>query len=208
MEKLRFKHDSTVFVMGNDDFAAQLHGYDYTTKLGRTSSISQVLIFAKDKKSLETQAEKLLGRLADNSVFWIAYPKKTGAIKSDITRDNGWDKVMSAGYAPVTQIALDDNWSALRFKRSGEIKTMIRDIPMSERQTEGIDYVNRTVKLPTDASKALKEAGLLQFFEAMSFSHKKEYAESIADAKKEETRKRRIEKMVDMIYQLKEKKKK
>jgi len=78
---------------------------------------------------------------------------------------------------------------------------------MEERTTEGINYHARTVKLPDDAEKALNvHKGLTSFFYSMSFSHKREYAEAIAEAKKPETRARRIEKMVTMVLALKQKK--
>ncbi len=60
------------------------------------------------------------------AIVWFAYPKKTGAIKTDISRDHGWQSVVSAGWEGVTQIALDDTWSALRFRPISEIKTLTR----------------------------------------------------------------------------------
>jgi uncharacterized protein YdeI (YjbR/CyaY-like superfamily) len=75
---------------------------------------------------------------------------------------------------------------------------------MHERKTEGVDYIKRTVTLPEDAVAAMKPyKGLEQFFHAMSFTHKKEYVEAIVDAKKPETRKRRIDKMIEMVLKIK-----
>ncbi len=48
---------------------------------------------------------------------WAAYPKKTSGIDTDITRDHGWEALNAAGLRPVRQIAIDDTWSALRFRR-------------------------------------------------------------------------------------------
>ena len=58
--------------------------------------------------------------------LWFAYPKKTGAIRTDITRDRGWEAVKAAGLLPVSQVALDDTWSALRFRVRDEIKVLTR----------------------------------------------------------------------------------
>jgi hypothetical protein len=58
--------------------------------------------------------------------LWFAYPKKTGALKTDISRDHGWDALLAQDFLPVTQVALDDTWSALRFRLRGEIKTLTR----------------------------------------------------------------------------------
>lgn len=78
---------------------------------------------------------------------------------------------------------------------------------MEKRSIEGVDFVNRKVSLPADVGDAMKSiAGLEEFFYTQSFSCQKEYMESIADAKKPETRKRRIEKTVEMVMKLKEEK--
>ena len=75
---------------------------------------------------------------------------------------------------------------------------------MEERKVKGIDYVNRTVVLPDDALKAAKpNKGLVDFFYTMAFTHQREYVESIEDAKKPETRQKRIDKMIEMVLQLK-----
>lgn len=58
--------------------------------------------------------------------LWFVYPKKSGRFASDIDRDNGWEPILDAGLIPVTQIAVDGDWSALRFRRRDEIKTLTR----------------------------------------------------------------------------------
>jgi hypothetical protein len=68
---------------------------------------------------------------ARGKALWFAYPKKTGSIRTDISRDCGWEPLAAAGLLPVTQISIDDTWSALRFRYRDEIKTMTRksDLP-------------------------------------------------------------------------------
>lgn len=61
------------------------------------------------------------------------------------------------------------------------------------------DLEERTVDVPADFEKALKKSKLKETFEKMSFTHRKEYVNSIMDAKKPETRLRRIEKTLEMI---------
>lgn len=57
----------------------------------------------------------------------------------------------------------------------------------------------RTLEVPVQFEKAMKSEGLLPFFEKLSYSHRKEYCRWIADAKKEETRNRRLEKAIEML---------
>jgi hypothetical protein len=58
--------------------------------------------------------------------LWFAYPKKSGRIRSDIDRDHGWDVMTASDLLPVTQIAIDVDWSALRFRYRDEIVKLTR----------------------------------------------------------------------------------
>ena len=59
-----------------------------------------------------------------------------------------------------------------------------------------VDHDERTVQIPTDLLKALKQASLLTAFEALSYTHRKEHVRSVEEAKKPETRLARVEKVV------------
>jgi hypothetical protein len=61
------------------------------------------------------------------------------------------------------------------------------------------DQAERTVDVPDDLRSALDGAGLLDSFRALSYSHQREYVSWIADAKKAETRARRIGQTIDRI---------
>jgi hypothetical protein len=61
------------------------------------------------------------------------------------------------------------------------------------------DTAERTVDVPGDLAEALEAAGAKDAFEAMSFSHRREHVQAIEDAKKPETRARRIAKAVEMV---------
>ena len=60
------------------------------------------------------------------------------------------------------------------------------------------DDEERTVEVPDDLRAAL-DADLLAFFESLSFTHRREYVEWIEEAKREETRRRRVEKAVELL---------
>lgn len=57
----------------------------------------------------------------------------------------------------------------------------------------------RTVEVPPELQKLLKKESLLSFFDTLSYTHRKEYCRWITEAKKEETRLRRLEKAVEML---------
>jgi hypothetical protein len=58
----------------------------------------------------------------------MAYPKGTSKnYKCDFNRDTGWAALGASGFEPVRMIAIDEDWSAIRFRRVEFIKTMTRD---------------------------------------------------------------------------------
>jgi uncharacterized protein YdeI (YjbR/CyaY-like superfamily) len=61
------------------------------------------------------------------------------------------------------------------------------------------DTAERTVEVPADFAAALEEAGLRTAFDALTFSHRREHVNAINDAKKPETRARRIAKALEML---------
>ena len=58
----------------------------------------------------------------------------------------------------------------------------------------------REVEVPAEFKRLMKKEGLLSFFESLSYTHRKEYCRWIIEAKKEETRARRLEKAVAMLH--------
>lgn len=164
---------------------------------------SQMLLFAKNKSDLDYWVPQMVAAATPEARLWVAYPKKSGALASDLTRDEGWVVMETFGYVGVMNVAIDENWSALRFKPAAAMKKMVRATPMEARQTEGIDYMQRKItQLPADVEQALAAMpGMTACFHALSFSHKREHLEAIADAKRPETRARRIEKMIAMMAQ-------
>jgi hypothetical protein len=61
------------------------------------------------------------------------------------------------------------------------------------------DDAVRTVDVPADLAAALEAAGLREAFDGLSFSHRREHVNAIIDAKKPETRARRISKALEML---------
>lgn len=75
-----------------------------------------VLLFVKDSRELSEWVSQALQALAYDGLFWLAYPKKTGGVPSDLHRDRVWQLMEGSGLRPVAQVAIDEVWSALRFR--------------------------------------------------------------------------------------------
>jgi hypothetical protein len=81
-----------------------------------TEKIEFIQLFAKDRAELETHLKGLTSKLDSKGWLWISYPKGSSKIKTDINRDSIWMIAKDAGLKAVHQIAIDETWSAIRFR--------------------------------------------------------------------------------------------
>lgn len=84
-----------------------------TTKDHKTAKA--LLVFVKDSAELKAKVAPAVAAARRDAITYVAYPK-AGQLGTDLTRDNLWAMLQDQGIRPVRQIALDDVWSALRFR--------------------------------------------------------------------------------------------
>ena len=85
------------------------------------------LVFVTTQKEVDTLGPQVAKKAKGDAVVWFAYPKGSSKkYTSQINRDNGWAVMGKAGFEPVRMVAIDEDWSALRFRRVEFIKTMNR----------------------------------------------------------------------------------
>lgn len=80
-----------------------------------------VQVFVRSKEEADKYAPVAIKSVKEDGKLWFCYPKKTSGIKTDITRDEGWEVVWSKGYGAVAAVSIDDTWSALRFRHESLI---------------------------------------------------------------------------------------
>lgn len=92
-----------------------------------------VQIFGTTNQAIRDKVEKTAGLLTENALFWLCYPKKSSkAYRSDCSRESVAQIPADFGYEPVRQVAIDDDWSALRYRKVSEIKKMTRSFAYTE----------------------------------------------------------------------------
>ena len=94
---------------------------------GPPGTLDFVQLFVRDSAELAAYAPVALAAIKRDGVFWISYPKKSSGIVSDLTRDEGWAPITAAGLRPVTQIAVDETWSAVRWRPIELVKSKTAD---------------------------------------------------------------------------------
>lgn len=130
--KLNYKNQKEIHVINApDSFIPHLNKMRplCSIKAGmEEGQVSFVLIFVSRRDEIRQHTQQLNQVLGKDPVVWFAYPKKSSRkFTSDIHRDSGWEPMGSLGYEPVRQIAIDEDWSALRFRNVAFIKKMDRN---------------------------------------------------------------------------------
>jgi hypothetical protein len=124
-KKLNFKGQDPILVLAAPNaFGSELAAMGKETAVHRASkpgaAYGFVLAFAPMKADLLSAARTILKAAAGDAVLWFAYPKQTSKrYSSDINRDLCAAALKPLKLQPVRQIAMDDDWSALRFKITG-----------------------------------------------------------------------------------------
>ncbi len=86
------------------------------------------LAFVTKQEDVDRIAATLAPKVQGDAIVWFAYPKGTSKkYKCNFNRDNGWAVLGELGFEGVRQVAINNDWSALRFRRVEFIKTMSRN---------------------------------------------------------------------------------
>ena len=130
-EKLNLKNHPTILILNPpasfEPELAALHAVTVLRALQPLDAIDFSLAFVTTEQQVDTLAQAIAKRANRDAVVWFAYPKATSKrYKSEINRDTGWQALGQAGFEPVRAVAIDEDWSALRFRRVEFIKTMTR----------------------------------------------------------------------------------
>ncbi len=130
--KLNFKSFPSILAVNHpESFNAELELMKPFTKvetdIDSLSEVQFALIFVKTQPEIDALTPKIAAILKGDGVLWFAYPKQSSKkIKCDFNRDKGWDILGDYGFEGVRQVSIDEDWSALRFRRVEYISKMIR----------------------------------------------------------------------------------
>jgi hypothetical protein len=111
------------------EFDAALQGLDgVTIKRKWSGRIEFAIEFVTTFAQVEAAASAFAAGAEGDALLWLAYPKGSSKRYScEFNRDTGWARLGELGYEPVRQVAIDDDWTALRFRRADFIKVMTRN---------------------------------------------------------------------------------
>jgi hypothetical protein len=143
-EKMNLKDRKEILVLNApptfEEELAALDGVSVLREPGHVGRFEFALAFATTQRELDRLSRILVEKAEGDPLLWFAYPKGTSKrYTCDFNRDSGWDVVLAAGFETVGVVSIDEDWSALRFRRS--------------------EFVRRFVAAPSHAVPAAKRTG-------------------------------------------------
>ena len=132
LKKLNFKDQEQLHVLNSpESFFGELQEMKsvatVVTDLEEIQGIEFLIAFVTTKKEIENLVRSIDRKLIGDVIFWICYPKATSKKYScDFNRDTGFEILGEFDFEGVRQVALDEDWSALRFRKVNYIKNITR----------------------------------------------------------------------------------
>jgi hypothetical protein len=131
-KKLNFKDHKTIVAINTPaSFDAELQAMESEASviknLKKLKETEFALCFATTQKEIDSFIKEAANKLKGDAVLWFCYPKMSSKkYKCEFNRDTGWAVVAQYNFEPVRMVAIDEDWSALRFRKVEFIKTITR----------------------------------------------------------------------------------
>ncbi len=179
---------------------------EINTTISADETFNGILLFVKNSAELNSALPEIILVLKPETIFWIAYPKKSSGIVSDLEMTGNWQETEKYGLQVVASAAIDTTWTALRLRPKDQVKkSVISNAAIQDNElNQFIDTKNRVVYLPADVKQALeKEPVAFAVYQKLAYSHQKKYVAWILTAKQEKTRTGRVQKILEKLLEAK-----
>src|ERR1035437_2953002 len=129
LEKLNYKGQERIAIINAEEsfyasVSAEMNEITIDREIDPRYPYDFIIIFVKMVTEVEAIASEALHNLLADGVIWFCYPKKTSKkYSSDIDRDHGWKVLNNSGLYGIRLVAIDEDWSALRFRNIKYIKS-------------------------------------------------------------------------------------
>jgi hypothetical protein len=119
LEKLELRDEKNVLIQGlPSSIEKQFIKLSFSknvTPLLKTRKIDFALVFAINESQLNNIMEEVLPVLQKQARCWIAYPKSSSKIVSNLNKSCNWQCMANAGFEGTEEVTLDHVWTAMRF---------------------------------------------------------------------------------------------
>ncbi len=140
MKKLGLSRQNPIAIVNApEEYAGIMADIDAEIHTSFEDQYQFIQLFVQDRAQAVQLAEIAVEALDGDGYLWLCYPKGTSKkYHSDLNRNKAWDIFAPYDFEAVTQISIDEDWSALRFRSTDYIKTMTRKNAASDKGKEKI----------------------------------------------------------------------
>lgn len=129
LKKLNFKGQRRIVIINAENsflkaVAEELNDIIIDNEVDQRCPYEFMILFVKSVAEVDHLAPVALHNLTADGILWFCYPKKTSKkYSTDLERDSGWKALTNAGFFGIRMVAIDSDWSALRFRNGKYIKS-------------------------------------------------------------------------------------
>jgi hypothetical protein len=125
-KKLRLTPETRLLALNApEDYLAAWRAAGFVVSLAPISesdTYGAIHIFVRDQAEAQAALTSATAALQPGGVFWMMWPKKTSGVATDLTRDSLAALALTEGWGPVSNVSIDETWSALRLRPEAEVK--------------------------------------------------------------------------------------
>ena len=130
LEKLQLREEKNILIQGLPSSIekqfVKLSFAKNVTPLLKSRKIDFALVFAVNETQLSGILREVIPALQDEGKFWIAFPKTSSKIVTDLNRECSWNRLTCEGYESIERVELDHVWSAMRFVKGDNLRTEVK----------------------------------------------------------------------------------
>lgn len=201
LEKLQFNNEKNILIQGlPSSIEKQFIKLTFSknvTPLLKNKKIDFALLFAINLNQLCTILKEVFPALHQNSKLWVAYPKSSSKIVSDLNRACSWEVFTRNGFEEsLDEVTLDTVWCAVNFKKNASAVDCCAEVAdsIAAKAKSRARTFDKKLSIIPDELDALfaKHKDAKDFFSSLSSSNQKEFVTWIEGAKRSDTRQRRL----------------
>jgi hypothetical protein len=129
LKKLNYKEYKRILLINAEEsflkaVSKELKGVITDNEIDQRCPYEFMMIFVRSVSEVSYFAPMALHNLTADGILWFCYPKKSSELyTSGPERDRGWNALNDLGFHGIRMVAIDENWSALRFRNIKYIKS-------------------------------------------------------------------------------------
>ena len=143
LDKLALKNEKNILIQGLPSSIekqfAKLSFAKNLTPLLKTRKLDFALIFAVSENQLNSILTDIVPALKQETRLWVAHPKTTSKISTDLNRDSSWNRLYNMGYETIETVSLDHVWQAISFNKAEEtVEEVVEEVKVTRKTKKAV----------------------------------------------------------------------